>query len=689
MIKRFFASRPHAPAILVFLLLTVGFSYPAFLHLGTRVIGNQGDSWQYPLNLFFFRERLAEGKDPYYTDYVFHPPGTSLLLHNYTELHDVVGLALHPLLNDLATSNLLLLASTFLTAIGVYKLAYEMCGNRAGAAFAAIGFAFCPNRMFRTFSQAHMALTEWLPFAMWSFLKLAETRDRRYLLLTVLFSVLTCYTNYYFAVYLAIAFLAMLLFGMIVSKEWRSMKFFRMLAVTAALALLFLTPITWRFWVDHQEKAVSSYEDVDFAAQKSAELIDYLKVGSMNPAIRNLLRGTVLQPKSINTSGWVVLGWAIAGIFLAFRKHHRNLLILLFSGLVFLLLSLGPYREITLGRSTWTIYLPDYFFMKLPVLNNVRFPARFSVMVTLSLALAAGYALSLALQRLKGTARMGLAVLVFAMALVELCPAPIPTMPFDPPAVFAAIAKEPHESMLNIPYFPGIGRYTDNMRYILAHHKKIMDGKIARTPKAAADYLSRIPLAHSLYSMTVGERLEPGQALADTQISPFFLSFFDIHYLTVFPPFSTQSKVRTYVAAVFPDATLLSQEKDILVYRLNPARSPVRMDTGDSNINFLLYENWQQHADGEVVGSSTPRLMLPCANSGETLQLQMTFQGDREGNIEFVLDRNVLTREPVGKTPTNTSLNISGESLHSTGRILTLRTDIPNLKLVSLQYKLN
>src|SRR5439155_19466603 len=127
-----------------------------------------------------------------------------------------------------------------------------------------------------------------------------------------------------------------------------------------------------------------------------------------------------------------------------------------------------------------------------------------------------------------------------------------------------------------------------------------MEGKISRTPKTQSEYLIDIPLAHSLYSMTIDQKLQKQQVTRDAQISPFFLSFFDLHYLTVFPPFSGQPQILSYVHTVFPAANLISSEKNILVYRLSPNRVETNVSASDPNIRFLLYENWTKTDAGEI-----------------------------------------------------------------------------------------
>ncbi|HEY4491081.1 MAG TPA: hypothetical protein VI958_03730, partial [Acidobacteriota bacterium] len=142
---------PDSIGFVTFLLvlLTLIFSYPTIFHLATYLPCSHPDAWQFVWNIFNFRELITEGKDPYFTDYMFHPLGTSLLLHNYTEFNDVVGLFLSPFFNDVAITNLMGMSATISSGLGVYMLARHLSGNSLAAVFAAIAFAFSPFRMNR------------------------------------------------------------------------------------------------------------------------------------------------------------------------------------------------------------------------------------------------------------------------------------------------------------------------------------------------------------------------------------------------------------------------------------------------------------------------------------------------------------------------------------------------------------
>jgi Dolichyl-phosphate-mannose-protein mannosyltransferase len=684
--------RRLALVIVFFFVLTIFFSWPAVRQLSTHVIGYQGDSWQYPWNIFIFREAVLKGENPYYTDYIYYPVGTSLLLHNYTEFNDVIGLILSPFFNDIACSNLGILLATFLTGLGTYLLTKHITGSTSGALFAGIAFAFCPNRMFRSLGQVHMALTEWIPFTLWAFLKLAETQKWKYAVLTALFYSLACYCNYYFGVYLILALLLILLFGIIRFPAWRSPSFFGKLAVSGILVFFFLSPIMYRIYLDHQQGAQVSYSpDVDFAVEKSASISDYIKVGPMNRYLTGMLgQNPIWWPKSINTSGWMVLGLAFGGLLVGIRKEQRVLLQLLFMSFCFFLLSLGPYWK--LPKLEYWIVLPYSLLMKIPVVNHVRFPARFSIMVTLVIAIFAGYMISSISARFQGLRLQLILLALFLLTLWELSPVPIPMRVYDPPAIFASIAGKGSDSMLTVPFIPGLGRGAEYLRFQLTHRQKLLAGKISRTPEAPSGYFSNIPITESLYALSEGMGISEQGLQRDRSVASQFSSFFHVRYLTIYPPFGEQKNLLSYASSVFPEARPLVFEKGTRIYEIHLEENPsYDFDASEDGILFFLYKNWILEGNlvkrTVVCSKKEAQLLLPHIKPDQDLELALKVRS-RSSNQEIVLrlGNEVVARSHLTSSDSVISFRMAGSSILVVKNLLTIQT-MGDLELISLKAK--
>ncbi|MCI0613604.1 glycosyltransferase family 39 protein [bacterium] len=386
---------PEKPsfAVIVFVFLSLLFTYPTIVQLSTHLIGGTADGWQFPWNNYVFRERVLNGEDPYYTDEVFYPLGVSLILHGYTEFNDVIGLILSPFFNDVAVTNLMVIFATFLSGFGAYLLTRELTGSALAGLFAGIAFAFCPFRMLSIIGHIHMALTQFLPLAIWTILKMAKTQKIKYAILTGLFFALACYCNYYFVIYLLIAFMLIVAYGVVRYKEWRTISFLRNLAISGAVAVLLLLPVAYHTYLLLKTGTAESYSGEEaFYVKNAADIGDYLRVAPLNRAILYALdKNPLIWPYSKVTSGLVVLLMFVPGIIFVFRKRPRYFGVVLFSGFVFFLLSLGPYLQITDSLRLPMLYK---FISGMPILSHARSPERFGIMVNLVMAIVAGYMLS-------------------------------------------------------------------------------------------------------------------------------------------------------------------------------------------------------------------------------------------------------------------------------------------------------
>ena len=437
--------------------------------MSTHLIGGTADGWQFPWNNYVFRERVLNGEDPYYTDEVFYPMGVSLILHGYTEFNDVIGLILSPFFNDVAVTNLMVIFATFLSGFGAYLLTRELTGSPLAGLFAGIAFAFCPFRMLRIIGHIHMALTQFLPLAIWAILKMAKTQKVKYAILTGLFFALACYCNYYFVIYLLIAFMLIVAYGVVRYKEWRTILFLRNLVISGAVAVLLLLPVAYHTYLLLKTGTAESYSGEEaFYIKNAADIGDYLRVAPLNRAILHALdKNPLIWPYSKVTSGLVVLLMFVPGIIFVFKKRPRYFGVLLFSGFVFFLLSLGPYLQITDSLRLPMLY---NFISGMPILSHARSPERFGIMVNLVMAIVAGYMLSVVAAKLSGIRKTAVCSAVFVLLLFELATIPYPTEAFDPPKIFYQLAKNKGNTLLSLPFYAGNIRAKQYMRFQSVHN---------------------------------------------------------------------------------------------------------------------------------------------------------------------------------------------------------------------------
>ena len=213
------AAQPQ-PWLITAILLTAGYlalallaTWPLALHLGSHVPG--GDFWQgrrlyfeSPVNLWnlwWFRYSLLSlGTSPFHCSLIFYPQGANLWLHTLAPLHAAIGLVLQSFLSLAASQNALLLATFVASGACTWLLARELGVAPGGAFVAGALFAFsAPVMGHLRVGHFELIATEWLPLALWLFLRLVERPRARWgtaIALGLTFAA-AAYSAQYYAVY--------------------------------------------------------------------------------------------------------------------------------------------------------------------------------------------------------------------------------------------------------------------------------------------------------------------------------------------------------------------------------------------------------------------------------------------------------------------------------------------------------
>ena len=128
-------------------MLTLVFSWPLPLHLGTQLTGPPGgDTGVYVWNQWVFRHELVEQHSlPLFTREIFSlSRPANLSLHNYTIFQDLVALPLLPLLGVVTTFNVVYLLMIVVTGYAAFALAWHITGRPIESWLAGALFAWSP-----------------------------------------------------------------------------------------------------------------------------------------------------------------------------------------------------------------------------------------------------------------------------------------------------------------------------------------------------------------------------------------------------------------------------------------------------------------------------------------------------------------------------------------------------------------
>ena len=168
-----------ASVLALFAALSLVMTWPLALRLSSAVLGPPGDNLEYVWKLWWFKRALVElGQSPFWAPDVFAPFGYPVALSETTLAHTILGLPLTMAVGEVASYNLLILASFVLSGWATYRLVREWTGDGWAGLVAGAVFAFSPYRLAHL-GAGHLPLmgTQWLPLAFLSADRLVRKRS--------------------------------------------------------------------------------------------------------------------------------------------------------------------------------------------------------------------------------------------------------------------------------------------------------------------------------------------------------------------------------------------------------------------------------------------------------------------------------------------------------------------------------
>ena len=182
-------------------LISLAATWPLVTRLQGWVPGF-GDWGQNMWALWWTREALlALKQSPFFTPYLFHPTGVTLLFHPLDVTDGLLTLPFYGIVGGDISYNFIVLLSFVLSGLGVYYLALEL-GQQRGAAFVAgLVFTLSPYHFLRLeLGHLNLASMQWIPFYLLFLFKFIRGGQLRFAFLAVLFMVLNALCSWYYVI---------------------------------------------------------------------------------------------------------------------------------------------------------------------------------------------------------------------------------------------------------------------------------------------------------------------------------------------------------------------------------------------------------------------------------------------------------------------------------------------------------
>lgn len=499
-------SRYHLPAWLAFIfycVLTLIFTYPIILHLSTRVIGG-GDAYMFLWDIWWFKYAIFTlHTNPLINNTIYYP------MHNIpmvwsTPVNELGSIPFQFMFGNLITYNLLILTHFVLSGLFAFIFLRKFIKDDLPAFIGGVVYTFSVYHFVVSSGMLGLSTSEFIPLFLMFFLNFIEKQDIKNFILMTCFAIFVALSDPYIAIYFLFTFaIVFILYALLFNRaliftEKRFWGLFLSGIITIVVASFFYLPM------------VKTVEGLSSAHTMSKDALLYSEdlLGYFLPTHSNFLWGRFYSDNTLNPTiahyfiGYVVLILSLVGIFLS-KLRFKGLFI--FFLIVSFILSLGPYLQINgpvlinFHNAYHFIPMPYYLFWKIPILDFLRFPNRYSLCVELMLAIFVASGLSLMMRRNIST----IIATIFLSAIIPLeatTGIPFNTSDAIIPSIYKTIK---HEKNIRVVYELPSGNEFDlayvgysyiYMYYQTYHHKPIVYGHLPRTPNHADDFTLLNPL---------------------------------------------------------------------------------------------------------------------------------------------------------------------------------------------------
>ena len=642
--------RRNTVVLALYFIITLIVTYPLATQFNTHVPGTTTwslDEYGYVWNHWWFKHSLFDlNTNPFQTDMLFYPLGTSLVLYAYTLLHVWLAIPIQFAFGIIPASNFTVVFSFVVAAFGMYlfmsyllRVSLRIWDDKYHAGIGAVAqnenlhalaafvagvvYAFASNRyVYLSLGHYNIVASEWIPFYMLYLFKTLLEPKMKNAVMAGLFAAIAMYTETTDGVLLLLLTLAILIF------EWRLLLqpkvLWRVFIVGAMTALLFVPLLI----PTAAEILNSGYSLPGFGHSEKllVDLNGFLAPTSLHPLNRfwiqelDAVRQGTSRFSDINTFfvGYATLLLALIG-FVAFARRNR---LWLGIALGFAILALGPLLHINglaqfdLDGLEVNFPMPFLLLHYMPFIRENRVPNRYSILVVIALAVLVAYAVWWILWKLSTRVHepkltyAGMAVSGFISALLvfEHLALPLPLTDARIPDVYAQIGKDAENfTVLSIPlglrnsFGQSGAEDTRTQYYQSAHQKYLLSGQIQRNPPFLFEYFQRAPVISSILALEEYKTLDDAAIARDKNLANDVANFFDLRYLVVNPaipgrpPYEdNRERVIEYLKQVLPLGEQIADANGLVAYRINaePLKIPYKIDMAKERARLYQGYGW-------------------------------------------------------------------------------------------------
>ncbi len=578
----------------LYLIIAMVFFWPLTVNITKTVpAGNGGDEYQALWTFWWIGYSLFTlHTSPLVTSYVYYPIGANLITTPLAPIESILTVPLQVFGLPFAMNIMMFLGFT-LSGLFMYILAFYITKNRYGSILGGFIYSFSAMHLVQAFGHLHWINIEFIPLFIFAFLLLIKEKTQRYALLSAAsFLLLTFMGDIEQAIMAGIFALIILVYYLFTEerKDMLTVKFGLLLIEILLIVFILGSPI-----FIPMASAIKSGVLSTVNAQASTPYNELYSPDMLNFFIPSFMNGLLL-PISSNFfslvsadtaertvyAGYTVIALLIIALYAEYKKGNKlkDIHLWIFALVVFFLLSLGPYIQI--GGALTPIPSLYLLYHQIPILNVLREPGRFDIIVQLILGIFAALGFAELEKKFSSSKSfvsksMNLFIVIGLLLIIEYNTIPLSASQISNhygtgyiPKAYTELGNLPGNfSVLILPAlpnyvtgapekYPGYALY-----YQTAFKKPVIGGYTGRSNTTQLTYMENIPL------ITASSYLEYGEGMSYP--SPINYNYSEISNDTLF----WLAEYNTAFVSVIREAYNTSEQESLVSYLYTLFGSPV------------------------------------------------------------------------------------------------------------------
>ncbi len=469
--------------LISFIILTIMFFYPHVIKWQETTFG-EFDVYWFLWSMWHTEQRIDEGQNPFFTEITFAPYGAdlSLALGSYP-LTLLLSYPLVKLFGLFGAYNILILSSFVLSGYFAYLLIFYLTKDSYGSFIGATIFSFSSQHLVQAIRHLNLVHIEFIPLFWLYLLKAFNKGQKKDWCISGIILGLSIYVDVRLSL-MTLVSTAFLVFFLKPFKELRKTKmlvYFFIIAGGIALPQIIMS-VNGMFLEPNR-----TFSSFGFMLYFSPDLFNFFI-----PPPQSLFLGgytaqiyKTLAFRDVDTT--IYLG--VVALFLSLLAiiKVKSFEYVKHTGLWIATLSLGPLLQV-FGMLV-PMFLPFSVFALLPILNILRVPSRFSLILMLIIGVLSSFGFARLTEKKKRTKKIFVFGVMLFLIIIENYTI-LPEINKESSPFYKILEKEEGQTLIYVPFSPEMFDSTlaKTMYSQISHKNKINVGVLSVTPKRTYEY---------------------------------------------------------------------------------------------------------------------------------------------------------------------------------------------------------